>query len=98
MEIPKDRSEFPEMEKFMKKWELEHIHYDVFGMVVTLVIAALGLIAALAWDEALRHIFDTLFSTKGTILEEVLYALLITVIVAIVSVLLGRSFRKHKGE
>jgi len=98
METPKDKSEFPEMEKFLEKWELEHLHRDVFGRIVTLVIAALGLIAALAWDEALRHIFDTFFGTKGTILEEVSYAVIITVIAALISVRLGKSFKKRADK
>ena len=98
METPRDRSEFPELEKFLEKWELQHLHYDVLGRIVTLVIAAMGLIAALAWDEALRHIFDTFFTTKGTILEEVLYAVIITIIVALISVRLGKSFRKNNKK
>jgi hypothetical protein len=46
----------------------------------------------------LRHIFDTFFGTKGTILEEVSYAVLITVIAALISVRLSKSFKKRKDK
>ena len=94
----KEKFEVSEIEKFLKKHELNHIHSDVFERVVTLIIAALGLIAALAWDEALRHIFQKIFGGKVTLLEEILYALFITTLAALVSVKLGKLFSKHKSE
>ena len=48
---PKEKFEISELEKFLERHELHHIHSDVLERIITLVIAALGLIAALAWDE-----------------------------------------------
>ena len=98
MELPKEKFEISEMEKFLEKHELHHIHSDVFERVITLVIAALGLIVALAWDEALRHIFETLFGGKGTLLEEISYALVITILTAFISVRLGKLFSKRREK
>lgn len=98
MEPIKEKFEISEMEKFLEKHELRHIHSDVLERIITLVIAALGLIAALAWDEALRHIFETLFGGKGTLFEEISYAIAITVLAALISVQLGRLFFKHKDK
>ena len=95
---PKEKFEISELEKFLEKHELHHIHSDVLERIITLVIAALGLIAALAWDEDLKHIFEKLFGGKGTLLEEILYAVVITVIAAFISVRLGKLFIKHKGK
>ena len=98
MELPKEKFEISEMEKFLEKHELRHIHSDVFERIITLIIAALGLIAALAWDEALRHIFENLFGGKGTLLEEISYAVVITTLAAFISVRLGKLFSKRKRE
>ena len=98
MELPREKFEISEMEKFMEKHELNHLHSDVFERIVTLIIAALGLIAALAWDEALRHIFEILFGGSGTLLEQISYALVITIIAALISVRLGKLFSKHKDK
>ena len=86
------------MEKFLEKHELRHIHSDVFERIITLIIAALGLIAALAWDEALRHIFENLFGGQGTLLEEISYAVVITILAAFISARLGKLFSKRKRE
>ncbi len=45
---PKEKFEISEMEKFLEKHELHHIQSDVLERIITLVIAALGLMAALA--------------------------------------------------
>ena len=95
MESPKEKLEISEMEKFLEKHELRHIHSDVFERIITLVIAALGLIAALAWDEALHHIFEKLFGGKETLLGEISYAVVITVLAALISVRLGKLFSKR---
>lgn len=95
---PKEKFEISEMEKFLEEYELDRIHFDVLEKVLTLIIAALGLIAALAWDEALKHIFEQLFGGAGTILEEVSYAVVITIIAALISVRLGKFYMKRKGK
>ncbi len=85
----------PELEKFLEKYELKHLRSDVFGRIITLIIAALGLIAALAWDQALKHIFDRLLGAD-TIKGEVLYATIVTLIAALISVKLGKFYSKQK--
>ena len=92
---PQEEFKIVEAERFLKKEELRHIHSDVFERIVVLVIAALGLIAALAWDEALKHIFEELFGGKGTIFGEVSYAIVITIIAALISVLVGKTLIKR---
>jgi len=95
---PEEKLGISEMGKFLEKYELHRIHSDVLERVVILIIAALGLIAALAWDEVLRHIFENLFGGKGTLLEEISYAIVITIIAAFISVRLGKLFSKRREE
>jgi ABC-type Mn2+/Zn2+ transport system permease subunit len=98
MELPREKFEIPEIERFLEKYEFEYVRSDVLERIVTLVIAALGLIAALAWDEALRHVFEIMFGSTGTLSEELSYAVIITVIAALISVYVGRSFKKRKDK
>jgi hypothetical protein len=87
---PLEESKIAEFEKFMEKHELRRVRTDVTERIVTLVIAALGLIAALAWDETLKSLFDELFGGRDTLMGKLSYAVLITVIAAFISVQLGK--------
>lgn len=95
---PIEKFEISEMEKFLEKHELKHMHYDILEKSVMLIIAALGLIAALAWDEALHHAFESMFGGKGTLLGEISYAITVTILAALISVQLGRFFSKRKKK
>lgn len=92
----KEKFEISELEKFLEKHELRRLHINVFERVLTLIIAALGLIAALAWDEALKHLFEKLLGGKGTLWEEITYAIIITVLAVLISVGIGKIFLKRK--
>ncbi|OVE79372.1 hypothetical protein BVY00_00535 [bacterium G20] len=74
------------------------MHTDVIEKIIILVIASLGLITALAWDTALSSLFKKLFGGEQTLLEEMSYALVITIIAAVISVLLSRSLRRKKSK
>jgi hypothetical protein len=87
---PREKTEISELEKFWEKYELDRVQSHVGERIVTLVIAALGLIAALAWDDALKHLFENLFGGAGSLWEQLSYAVIITVLAAAVSVWLGK--------
>ncbi len=93
-----ERTEIAEIEEFIKNHELTRIHFDFFERILTLVVAAISLIAALAWDEALKHFFSLFFVTKGTLTEELLYALTLTFAVTIISLILGKHFFKRRRK
>jgi len=51
------------------------------------ILAAFGLVAALAWNDAIKSLIEYFFPlNKNTVLIKFLYAILITFIVVIVSV------------
>jgi len=87
-----------ELEKILEQYELNRIHTDVVEKIVILVIASLGLISALAWDTALGSLFRKLFGGEQTLAEEITYAVVITVVAAVVSVLLGRSLKQKSSK
>lgn len=97
----KEKFDISEMEKFLEKYELGRLRSRFVDRIVILIIAALGLIAALAWDEALRHAFEKIFSILGggsTLLEEFLYALIVTAAAVFVSMYLGKLFKKRRKK
>jgi len=93
-----DKSESTEFDKFLEKYEVQRIRDNFKERVLTIIIASLGLIAALAWDDALKHLFEHIFGGAGTLTEEILYAVIITIIAAAISVYLGKVFTKDKEK
>jgi uncharacterized membrane protein len=95
--ISKEKLTVIELEKILEQYEVQRIHTDVFEKIIILVIASLGLITALAWDTALGSLFKKIFNGQETLTEELTYAVVVTLIAAVVSVILGRSI-KQKGN
>lgn len=63
---------------------------DILDNVVQLMTAAFGLVAALAWNEAVQALFDSLLPEAGDVAAKFLYAVIVTVAVVLVTVRLGR--------
>ncbi len=62
----------------------------VIERLVTLITAAFGLIAALAWNEAIQSIFKGFFKEREGIIAKIIYALIITIIVVIVTIWISK--------
>lgn len=63
---------------------------EVLENIVQLMTAAFGLVAALAWNEAVQALFDALLPGAGDLAARFLYAVVVTVAVVIVTIRLGR--------
>lgn len=66
--------------------------------MITLASASLGLVAALAWNEAIRTTIKTYFGTEESLAGLYTYAILATVIAVLVVMLLGRAAARVGGE
>jgi len=53
---------------------------EVLDKLTALITAAFGLVAALAWNEAIQAVFKEVFGKAGTIWAMIMYAILVTVI------------------
>jgi ABC-type siderophore export system fused ATPase/permease subunit len=62
--------------------------------IAALLTAAFGLVAALAWNGAIRAIFARVFGTAETIVGMLTYAIVVTIIAVIVTIVLARSIAK----
>ena len=70
---------------------------EVIEKIAALVTAAFGLVAALAWNDAIKAIFKAVFGDKGSIAAMVIYAVIVTIIAVIAAIMDGRAAAKAKG-
>lgn len=71
---------------------------EVLTQIAALVTAAFGLVAALAWNGAIQAIFKAVFGTTDTIMGQMIYAVIITIVAVIATILIARSVASSKGE
>jgi uncharacterized protein DUF5654 len=66
--------------------------------MITLASASLGLVAALAWNEAIKATITTVFGTSDSLAGLYTYAILATIVAVVVVVALGRAAARIGGE
>jgi len=69
-----------------------------FQTMITLASASLGLVAALAWNEAIKAIIKEVLQTGESLSGLLAYAIIATVIAIVVVMLLARAASKIGGE
>jgi len=69
---------------------------DVIEKLAALITAAFGLVAALAWNEAIQTIFKSIFGDASSISAMVIYAVIITLIAVGVTIKIGKIAEKAK--
>ena len=89
------------MEVFKKKFkkikeEEKEIKKEIRERTLGYITAALGLVAALAWNEAIKASIEHFFPlSRNTLLAKFIYAVLMTLVVVIMSVYLARLFKRE---
>jgi ABC-type spermidine/putrescine transport system permease subunit I len=68
---------------------------DKFSALIT---AAFGLVAALAWNEAIKAFFKEFFGEHETFLPTIIYAIVVTVIAVIITFIVARAISKAKEK
>jgi hypothetical protein len=66
--------------------------------MITLASASLGLVAALAWNEAIKATIIVFFGTSDSLAGLYTYAILATILAIVVLTLLGRAAARIGGE
>lgn len=66
--------------------------------MIALASASLGLVAALAWNEAIKATIEQLFGTDDSLAGLYTYAILATILAIAVLVALGRAAARIGGE
>jgi cell division protein FtsX len=63
-----------------------------------LAAAAFGLVAALAWNNAIQEVFKQFFGTAQTLWAMIGYAALVTVIAVLITIWIGKLAEKAKTK
>lgn len=69
---------------------------EVVEKLGALIIAAFGLVAALAWNDTIKAVFKALFGTSESIGAMLTYAVIVTVIAVIAAIQTGKAAEKVK--
>src|ERR671939_1326645 len=70
------------------------LNTEVVKALAGLITAAFGLVAALAWNTAIQEIFRIAFGQQSGVLAMIIYAVVITIIAVIATILIGRVAAK----
>lgn len=71
---------------------------EVIEKIAALLTAAFGLVAALAWNGAIKAIFLKVFGESEGIGPMLVYAILVTIIAVIVTIQIGKASERAKKE
>ena len=71
---------------------------EVLEKIAALITVAFGLVAALAWNEAIKAIFKEVFGSAEAIAPMLIYAILVTIIAVILTIIVARAASKAKEK
>ncbi len=68
---------------------------EIMEKIASLIIAAFGLVAALAWNGAIQAIFKEVFGTAEGLVPMIVYAVVVTVIAVLATIWIARIVNKE---
>ncbi len=79
--------------------EQANLRREVKERTIGYIVAALGLVAGLAWNEAIKSLIDQFFPhPENDVFIKFIYAILVTVLVVVVTVYLIRFIQKEEAK
>lgn len=83
-----------ELEKKIKKT----LRQEVKNQTLTYVTAAFGLVAGLAWNEAVKSLIEYIFPLdKGSVVVKFVYAITMTLVLAIITYTISKVINKKEN-
>ena len=73
------------------------LHKEILDKMAALITAAFGLVAALAWNDAIKAVFKEIFGKSDAIAPMLVYAVIITVIAVILTLTVARAASRAKS-
>ena len=67
------------------KNEIKKINEEIKEKTLTFILGGFGLVAALAWNEAIKTLFETFFPKENALIGKFIYAIIVTIIVVLAS-------------
>jgi len=80
----------------MKK--AKELRAELLKTMISLATAGFGLVAALAWNDAIQTIITELLPTGSGVISKVIYAVVITTLAVIITYILGRMIQETSIE
>ena len=68
----------------------------IVDKISALISAAFGLVAALAWNEAIKAVFKEIFGTAEAVIPMIIYAVIVTIAAVIATIVVARALGKMK--
>ena len=62
---------------------------------ITLIVSALGLVAALSWNDAIKSAINTLFPSNSDLIYKFYMAVAVTIIAVVITYFLSRIRKKY---
>ncbi len=63
----------------------------IVDKISALISAAFGLVAALAWNEAIKAVFKEIFGTADAVVPMLIYAVVVTIAAVIATIVVARA-------
>jgi hypothetical protein len=73
------------------KEQAQEVKGQVLQTIATLLTTAFGLIAALAWNEAIKALIVQFLPKGSDLMGLLIYAVLITIIAVVATIIIGRA-------
>ncbi len=71
---------------------------EILSQGLGMVSSAFVLVAALAWNDAIRSLIMHYFKESGSLISQFIYAILVTILAVIIASRLNRLAQKFKNE
>ncbi|HXW02369.1 MAG TPA: DUF5654 family protein [Candidatus Nitrosotenuis sp.] len=71
---------------------------EILDKFSALITAAFGLVAALAWNEAIQAFFKEFFGEQETFMPKIIYAVVVTILAVIFTFIVARAIMKAKEK
>lgn len=74
----------------------KNLRLEVLEKLTALITSGFGLVAALAWNDAIKELINALLPQPSLLWGKIIYAIIITILVVFFTVNLGRIVNKLK--
>jgi len=64
---------------------------EIIDKLADLIATAFGLVAALAWNNAIQAIFKNIFGTAEGFIPMLFYAIIVTIIAVVLTIWIGKA-------
>lgn len=71
---------------------------EILEKMITLIIAAFGFVAALAWNDAIQKLFELLFGKQSDLIAMFGYAIVVTALVVVLTIYFSKTVNRLKKE